>query len=126
MGGVALRHRDSYWRKAELFALEPSNILKIKSLTSDWYDKDMVMLHACFQLLEDCVEQENLLDGFTDWDQTEEFQEAYKDLKELYEWWQIRKQLITMEKYDELEEENYDEDTRRLQQLIRWRHMLWT
>lgn len=84
------------------------------------------MLHACFQLLEDCVEQEKLLDGFTDWDQSEEFQEAYKDLKELYEWWQIRKQLITMEKYDELEEENYDEDTRRLQQLIRWRHMLWT
>jgi len=52
--------------------MEPSNILKIDTLDKNWRDKDSVMLHACFQLLKDCVEKENLLDEtITDWNADE-------------------------------------------------------
>ena len=38
--------------------MQPANILKISSLGNGWRDKDSVLLHACFQLLSDFVEQE--------------------------------------------------------------------
>jgi hypothetical protein len=38
--------------------MQPSNILKIDSLSDGWCDKDHVLLHACFQLLSDFVEKE--------------------------------------------------------------------
>ena len=37
--------------------------LKIESLQSKkqgWVDRDVIMLHSCFQLLKDCVEKENI------------------------------------------------------------------
>jgi hypothetical protein len=37
--------------------------LKIESLQSKkqgWVDRDVIMLHSCFQLLKDCVEKENV------------------------------------------------------------------
>jgi len=37
--------------------MEPSHTLKIETLNEQWRDKDSVMLHACFQLLKDAVEQ---------------------------------------------------------------------
>lgn len=56
-------------RPLEPLVREPGNLLKNKSLDDEWCDKDIVMLHACFLLLEDCVEQEKLLDGTTEWEQ---------------------------------------------------------
>ncbi len=47
--------------------MTPGNNLSIQSLNQDWCDKDVVMLHACFQLLKDCVEKEDLLSGHIDW-----------------------------------------------------------
>jgi len=47
--------------------MEPGNHLKIESLNHEWRDKDSVMLHACFQLLKDAVEQERLMTDI-DWD----------------------------------------------------------
>jgi len=65
--------------------MEPSNILKIDTLDENWRDKDSVMLHACFQLLKDCVEKENLLSGHTDWKADERHREAKKEIKELFD-----------------------------------------
>lgn len=65
--------------------MEPANLLKIRSLDDGWCDKDVVMLHACFQLLEDCVEEENLFDGHTDWEQSDEFKQARMELGALYD-----------------------------------------
>ncbi|MCE2027442.1 hypothetical protein [Sessilibacter corallicola] len=48
--------------------MEPSNILKIDTVDNSWRDKDSVMLDACFQLLKDCIEKENLIDGPTAWE----------------------------------------------------------
>jgi hypothetical protein len=38
--------------------MEPANILKIESLSNNWRDKDDIILHACFQILKNFVEQE--------------------------------------------------------------------
>jgi hypothetical protein len=106
--------------------MEPANLLKIKSLTDGWCDKDIIMLHACFQLLVDCVEKENLLDGHIDWEYNDEFKLARVELQALYDWWQQRKKRAANDDFDELDPAIYKEDTRQLIKLIEWRHMLWT
>ena len=42
------------------------------------------MLHACFQLLTDCIEDEELFTGHVDWNHDEEHKNAKKELEELY------------------------------------------
>lgn len=37
--------------------MKPSNLLKIETLNDEWLDKDMIILHACFQILSDCIEK---------------------------------------------------------------------
>lgn len=44
--------------------MNQSMTLTIKTLTGEWCDKDIVMLHACFQLLTDCIESEDLFTGY--------------------------------------------------------------
>lgn len=103
--------------------MQPSNILHIKSLDNNWRDKDFVMLHACFQLLEDCIEGEKLLDGHINWEENTEHQEVAKKLKELYNWWQVRK----LEEVNELlDDKIYQQDTDKLIELITLRQHLWT
>lgn len=41
--------------------MEPANVLKIESLSEDWCDKDVVILHACFQMLKDYIEKRKKL-----------------------------------------------------------------
>ena len=71
--------------------MQPSNLLKIDSLTDGWCDKDHVLLHACFQLLCDFVEKEMLVQDNIDWNATEEIKNAKKEIDELYAWWQESK-----------------------------------
>ena len=103
--------------------MEPANILKIKSLDDGWKDKDAVMLHACFQLLDDCIEEEKLFDGDIDWDHNEKTREAEKKLRALFEWWKQRKKL---EEIASDEKQQYNEDTEKLTELVKLRHWLWT
>lgn len=100
--------------------MEPSNILKIETLDENWRDKDSVMLHACFQLLKDCVEKEDLLDGNTDWNADEKHRLAKNEIEELYHWW-----LLYVES-DISDEENFDIETKMLVRLITIRWALWT
>ena len=94
-------------------------ILKIDSLPSakQWIDKDHIMLHACFQILQDCVEKENV---DTHWDY--EINKAHKDFVDevrlLYKWWVKRKN-------DDLFD-NDDEDNEMLDRLMKIRQELWT
>ena len=41
--------------------MKPGNKLKIGSLDKSWCDNDTILLHSCFQLLVDCIENEKLL-----------------------------------------------------------------
>lgn len=100
--------------------MEPSNILKIDTLDESWRDKDSVMLHACFQLLKDCIEKEKLLDGHTDWDADEKHRTARIEIEELYKWW------LSYTESEIPNDENYEIETRMLVRLVTIRWALWT
>ncbi|MFC1975962.1 hypothetical protein ACFLXQ_06155 [Chloroflexota bacterium] len=104
--------------------MEPANILKIESLDSGWCDKDQVMLHACFQLLKDCIEKENLLNGDTDWEHDEKHRNAKVELTTLYKWWIER--VKNDDEIDPLTSVQFDEDSEMLIRLINVRWALWT
>ncbi len=100
--------------------MKPSNILKIETLDENWRDKDSVMLHACFQLLKDCMEKEHLLDGHIDWDRDEKNRLAKKEIKELYNWW------LSYTELDIPDDESYEIETKMLLRLVTVRWAFWT
>ena len=67
--------------------MEPRNILKIESLSQEWRDKDSVMLHACFQLLKDFVEKEDIHKDRDYWTVDEKHIAAKLEIDNLYHWW---------------------------------------
>ena len=98
--------------------MQPSNILKIDTLNNEWRDKDSVMLHACFQLLKDFVEDEVSI-GNTDWNTDEKHRGAKVEIDDLYNWWA---------KYSESDipnEENPGIENDMLIRLIKVRWALW-
>ncbi len=100
--------------------MEPSNILKIDTLDENWRDKDSVILHACFQLLKDCIENESLLNGHTNWNADEKNRFAKTEIEELYNWWHSYAESdIPCDESNELE-------NNMLVRLITVRWALWT
>ena len=61
-------------------------ILKIRSLEGRWVDKDEVLLHAAFQLLQDFVEQEHPEETI-DWKHDATHTRAWREISSLYRWW---------------------------------------
>ncbi len=102
--------------------MEPVNVLKIESLPNGWRDKDDVILHACFQLLKDFVEQEKEIIEQIDWKHTEETKKAKEEIDFLYNWWlgRVKEDILT------LEEKQYLEDNGMLNRLIKIRKHLWS
>lgn len=96
-------------------------ILKINSLQpvkKGWVDRDEIMLHACFQILEDFVEKEN---GLNHCDY-EEHKALIDEIRFLYDWWQKRKELEYF-----LDKDLIDiEDDKMLHRLMKIRLCLWT
>lgn len=107
--------------------MQPANLLPISTLSAGWADKDRVMLHACFQLLCDCIEQEELFEH-TNWEQSPDFQQARRDLQELYEWWKERVAAEPDGTLPDLLEQQaqYEQDEHMLLRLVRLRRYLWT
>ena len=90
-------------------------VLKIESLSKGWHDKDNIMLHACFQLLKDCVEKEKLFEHSSHYAKSKEGKMA----KKLYDWWEVRKTK-------EYIFDTFEEDNAQLIKLIKIRSTLWT
>ena len=102
------------------------NTLHIETIKVDWCDKDIVLLHACFQLLTDCIEKENL-NLTTDWTQDDQFSSAKLEIDELYNWWKDRSKKEIDGRLDPIWAENqYEKDDEMLIRLIRIRKYLWT
>lgn len=91
-------------------------ILKIESLPTarQWVDRDHIMLHACFQILKDCVEKEEV-DTHSDY---KEYKDIIDEIRFLYQWWEKRK--------DDNDEFDNTEDDEMLNRLIKIRTFLWT
>lgn len=93
-------------------------ILRIESLppkSEAWIDADEVMLHACFQILRDCVEREHV-DTQCNY---ESHRESVDEVRFLYNWWLDRIDRIPTEAQDA-------EDDLMLLRLMKIRGFLWT
>jgi hypothetical protein len=101
-------------------------LLEIKTLKGDWADKDFVMLHACFQLLVNCIEEENLLVGHIDWNENDAVRKAKIVIEELYFWWKQRIEIDSNGRIKDLDSTQYEEDDLMLIKLISVRKYLWT
>ncbi len=89
--------------------------LEIKSLPPKaWVDKDEIMLHACFQVLDDFMvnESEHI--------HPEYHADELREFNELLNWWKKR----SKRSYSESKTE--DKDEAMLGRLIRIRKRLWT
>ncbi len=73
------------------------------------------MLHACFQILQDCVDLENV-DTHCHYESHKEFVD---EVRFLYKWWQERQE-------SELNDDKMDEDSKMLERLMKIRTQLWT
>lgn len=91
-------------------------VLKIDSLPNSrhWVDRDNLMLHACFQILQDCVEKEHV-DTHCNYESHKEFVD---EVRFLYEWWLKRK--------NDDSPDNYSGDDEMLNRLMKIRSFLWT
>lgn len=96
-------------------------LLKIHSLPNSkiWVDRDIIMLHACFQLLEDYIEKEDGLNHAC----AETYKALNAELSELNNWWRERKKTITNPSTKSFESQKDDE---MLARLIKHRTFLWT
>jgi hypothetical protein len=103
--------------------MECANVLKIESLPDGWRDKDDVILHACFQLLKDFVEQENEMIKIIDWNHDEKAAKAKSEIDFLYDWGINR--FHEEEDFEKIKDQ-YDEDNQMLKRLIDVRKHLWT
>lgn len=102
-------------------------ILNISTLDGEWCDKDIVILHACFQILIDCIEKENLFNGHIDWTHTDEKIQVKKEIEDLYNWWKKRVIKVNIDEIDPIwTKDQYKEDNQMLIRLIDIRHHLWT
>ena len=93
-------------------------ILKIETLPNakEWVDRDVIMLHACFQLLRDCVDKEDV-DTHCNYEAHKEFVD---EVRFLYAWWNKRESRNT----DNID--NMEEDDIMLSRLLKIRTQLWT
>lgn len=89
------------------------DIHTLESTKNAWVDKDVIMIHACFQLLTDFVEKENGLEHSN----YEYYKETIDTLKDLYDWWKANSQSIGID--NEIADE-------KLMLLIKHRGFLWT
>ena len=122
-------------------------------LTPCWYDRDYLMLVACFTILKDYVEKERP-DEMIDWSHNEEHQKAWDEIQSLYKWWKIdrptresieenlynslqeykpekREEIIKIDReiykqINQLEKDWEKEDNENLMRLIKIRGYLWT
>jgi hypothetical protein len=100
--------------------------LKIATINADWCDKDQVMLHACFQLLTDFVDQE-ISQDIVDWEHDEKQRQVRKEIDFLYNWWKQRIKDEAEQNLDPIWSERlHDIDDEMLTRLIKIRRHLWT
>jgi len=105
--------------------------MKLEVNLSEHTDRDVLLLHACFQILEDFVNLEKGEDFYEDVyalyveDCGEEYarlrEKEWGELRKLYFWWQTRKSSD----YDVLDEKEYLLDSEMLKRLVDIRYLLW-
>jgi len=87
-----------YWIKCRLWY--KYNVLKIKTLPPTWNDRDNILVHAMFQILEDFVKKE-VINGNIDWDYDEGHRYTRAKMDELLNW--FHNVYLKFDEFDGLE-----------------------
>lgn len=91
-----------------------------------WRDRDMLILYACFNLLQAYVEQEDPF-GFIDWDDNLVAQHIGNEIRALYAWWTEERPMRNQIQSSYEAYESFDiEDDEMLLRLMKIRRHLWT
>lgn len=132
-----LVHDPWYWLKCRIW--HRYNVVYVKTLPPTWVDRDELLLHAAFQILDDFVKKERPFE----WFDTEDSQHAKEwiELDKLHVWWtsvrpnrpdstaHIGNRKGTDEEYKlawKIEDECETEDQENLHRLVNIRKMMWT
>lgn len=90
----AFANKYWYWLKCHLLPSWRFHILDLRKSGNDytygWRDTDSRMLHACFLLLVEYVEKEKPFEVI-DWSWDDKTKQVGLEIKDLYEWWTIRR-----------------------------------
>ena len=101
-----------------------NNPLYIKSLPGfGWVERDVFMLHACFQIFMDSIEKDGLLESI-DWNRDEEYSKIKKKIIILRDWWLERKDKDRLNEIDYSNPAQFEEDSTFLNNLILLRKYL--
>ena len=117
----------NWWYKLKCRFWHKYNRVVCRSLTPTWHDRDYLMLHCAFQILEDFIhiERGHFYDDVYELylEQGEEYATQMKldwdEIRWLYHWWQHRK-------LDVCDLDDYEKDTDMLHRLVALRKYLWT
>ena len=85
---MLLRYRIKNWfyyLKCLLF--KRYNVLRIRTLPPTWSDRDTILSHAMFQILDDFVNKECRKNCPVNWDHNEDSKNARQNMDELLDWW---------------------------------------
>lgn len=83
-----------YWFKYRFIPSWKFHIIDLRKsgngYTYGWRDTDSRMLHACFLLLVEYVEKEKPFEVI-DWSSDEKTKQVGEEIKDLYDWWVVRR-----------------------------------
>ena len=94
------------------------NIESLPCEEKNWIDRDHIMLHACFQILEDSIVKEGV-DTHCNY---ETYKETVDEIRFLNDWWQKRKEKESHNDFDGIDKD----DDEMLIRLMKIRCFLWT
>ena len=77
-----------YWVKYRTMPRHKYHLVKT-GLSPGYYDKDALILHACFNLLKDFVEVEKPFEHFEIKDDNNSILEHWKEISDIYQWWTV-------------------------------------
>jgi hypothetical protein len=81
----------------------------------DWIDADTVMIHSCFQILTNYIENEKALEIIN----YEAHKEFVDEVNELYDWWKVRRLKVHCKDNEHKIDDSY------LLRLMKLRTKLW-
>lgn len=76
-----------YWLKCRVW--HQYNVIRIKTLSPTWQDRDRVLLHAAFQILTDFVDREHPFDHFDV--MRSQNKDDWEEVLGLYAWWTVER-----------------------------------
>ena len=91
-------HNLWYWFRCKF--LHPYNVVKIKSLSQQWHDRDEILAHSCFQVLDDFINKEKI-DEIINWDSDPAHRSARNKMDELINW--FHNVYLKFDEYEGLE-----------------------